>query len=218
MIEPATEPRKILVTGNLNYVGPVVVGRLLASRPETTLIGLDTGFFAHCLTGCRAVPERSLDHQYYGDVRVRRRRSSRAWIPSYTWRRSPMTRSATPTMRSRSASTTRPRSTSPRRRRGRRPPLRLCVKLQHLRRHRGRGRDRGVARRPLTPLCALEMARRAGARADRGRNVRCHQPPLPDRVRDERSPTSRPRTQRLRRLGGRLAADRSSAMEPPGGP
>jgi len=65
----AAGPRKILVTGNLGYVGPAVVERLRASRPEATLIGLDTGFFAHCLTGCRAVPERSLDHQYFGDVR-----------------------------------------------------------------------------------------------------------------------------------------------------
>jgi nucleoside-diphosphate-sugar epimerase len=64
-----TEPRTILITGNLGYVGPAVVERLRGSRPEAMLVGLDTGFFSHCLTGCRAVPERSLDCQYYGDVR-----------------------------------------------------------------------------------------------------------------------------------------------------
>lgn len=70
MTVTAAGPRTILVTGNLGYIGPVVVERLRASRPEATLIGLDADFFAHCLTGCRAVPERSLDHQYYGDVRT----------------------------------------------------------------------------------------------------------------------------------------------------
>jgi nucleoside-diphosphate-sugar epimerase len=62
-------PAKILVTGNMGYVGPSVVGRLRESHPDATLIGLDAGYFAHCLTGCLAMPERSLDCQYFGDVR-----------------------------------------------------------------------------------------------------------------------------------------------------
>jgi nucleoside-diphosphate-sugar epimerase len=60
---------KLLVTGNMGYVGPSVVERLRDSYPEATVIGLDTGFFAHCLTGAPAMPERNLDYQYFGDVR-----------------------------------------------------------------------------------------------------------------------------------------------------
>lgn len=60
---------RILVTGNMGYVGPVVVEHLRAERPEARLDGLDTGFFAHCLTGTSVLPERRLDSQWFGDVR-----------------------------------------------------------------------------------------------------------------------------------------------------
>jgi nucleoside-diphosphate-sugar epimerase len=62
-------PKTILITGNMGYVGPAVVAHLRASAPTATLIGLDTGYFAHCLTGASAMPERALDRQYFGDVR-----------------------------------------------------------------------------------------------------------------------------------------------------
>ena len=60
---------RILVTGNMGYVGPVVVGHLREARPDAHLAGLDTGFFAHCLTGTNVLPERQLDCQWFGDVR-----------------------------------------------------------------------------------------------------------------------------------------------------
>ena len=60
---------KILVTGNMGYVGPPVVERLRASHPDALLVGLDAGYFAHCLTGGSAFPERLIDCQYFGDVR-----------------------------------------------------------------------------------------------------------------------------------------------------
>jgi nucleoside-diphosphate-sugar epimerase len=63
-------PAKILVTGNMGYVGPVVVGRLRESYPDASLVGLDAGYFAHLLTGCSVMPERNLDCQYFGDVRA----------------------------------------------------------------------------------------------------------------------------------------------------
>ena len=66
MADPAT----ILVTGNLGYVGPSVVARLHASYPDATLLGLDAGLFAHCLTGCTALPEHPLAAQHYCDVRT----------------------------------------------------------------------------------------------------------------------------------------------------
>lgn len=60
---------KILVTGNMGYVGPVVVRQLRQSYPQATLIGLDTGYFAHCLTNADLLPECRVDVQYFADVR-----------------------------------------------------------------------------------------------------------------------------------------------------
>ena len=60
---------RILVTGNMGYVGPIVVEHLREARPDAHLVGLDTGFFAHCLTGTNVLPERRLDCQWFGDVR-----------------------------------------------------------------------------------------------------------------------------------------------------
>jgi nucleoside-diphosphate-sugar epimerase len=53
----------------MGYVGPGVVRRLRDTYPEATLIGLDTGYFAHCLTGVDVLPEKRLDQQYFSDVR-----------------------------------------------------------------------------------------------------------------------------------------------------
>ncbi|HTH56737.1 MAG TPA: SDR family oxidoreductase [Cyclobacteriaceae bacterium] len=60
---------KILILGNMGYVGPLVVERLRMSYPISTIIGFDTGFFASCLTNADFLPERKLDAQYFGDVR-----------------------------------------------------------------------------------------------------------------------------------------------------
>ena len=61
---------QILITGNMGYVGPVLVRHLRAQCPDTVLIGYDSGLFAHCLTGCDALPEALLDRQVFGDVRT----------------------------------------------------------------------------------------------------------------------------------------------------
>jgi len=60
---------KIIIFGNMGYVGPGVVERLRQTYPNATLIGYDTGFFASCLTNVDYLPERKLDHQYFGDIR-----------------------------------------------------------------------------------------------------------------------------------------------------
>lgn len=60
---------KILVTGNMGYVGPLVLRRLRESHPRATLIGYDMGYFAHCLTGASRFPESLADVQYFGDIR-----------------------------------------------------------------------------------------------------------------------------------------------------
>lgn len=48
---------KILITGNLGYVGPGLVKEFRRHHPDTTLIGFDIGFFAKHLT-CAAPPAR----------------------------------------------------------------------------------------------------------------------------------------------------------------
>jgi nucleoside-diphosphate-sugar epimerase len=60
---------KILITGNLGYVGPVLVRHLKRALPSCYLVGFDSGFFAHCLTGASVLPETQVDLQYFGDVR-----------------------------------------------------------------------------------------------------------------------------------------------------
>jgi nucleoside-diphosphate-sugar epimerase len=60
---------RILITGNMGYVGPVVVSHLHAALPGAKLIGFDAAFFAHCLTDTGPLPERLLDRQVFGDVR-----------------------------------------------------------------------------------------------------------------------------------------------------
>ncbi|MEJ7645879.1 MAG: SDR family oxidoreductase [Chryseolinea sp.] len=60
---------KIVIFGNMGYVGPGVISRLRSTYPTANLIGYDTGFFASCLTDVDYLPERKLDHQYFGDIR-----------------------------------------------------------------------------------------------------------------------------------------------------
>ena len=60
---------KILITGNMGYIGPLVVNQLRTSRPDATLVGLDLGFFASCLTNSMTLPECNIDIQYFHDVR-----------------------------------------------------------------------------------------------------------------------------------------------------
>ena len=60
---------KILITGNMGYIGPLVVRQLRESHPDAFLAGFDTGYFAPCLTTSRVLPECRLDAQHFGDVR-----------------------------------------------------------------------------------------------------------------------------------------------------
>jgi nucleoside-diphosphate-sugar epimerase len=61
---------KILITGNMGYVGPAVIRHLRYSYPNATFIGFDIGFFGNCLTALGTIPECLLDIQYYGDMRA----------------------------------------------------------------------------------------------------------------------------------------------------
>jgi nucleoside-diphosphate-sugar epimerase len=60
---------KILITGNMGYVGPSVLQRIRQSYPEANIVGLDIGYFAHCLTNAEFLPERHAEKQYFLDVR-----------------------------------------------------------------------------------------------------------------------------------------------------
>jgi nucleoside-diphosphate-sugar epimerase len=53
----------------MGYVGPVLVQQLADSRPDAVLLGIDTGYFAHCLTGCVIFPEDRLAVQRFADLR-----------------------------------------------------------------------------------------------------------------------------------------------------
>ena len=60
---------KILITGNMGYIGPVVVNQLRSTYPDATLVGFDLGYFANCLTHSTVLPECRIDVQYFHDVR-----------------------------------------------------------------------------------------------------------------------------------------------------
>jgi nucleoside-diphosphate-sugar epimerase len=64
-----SKPMKILITGNMGYVGPVLVRRLRQFYPDADLTGLDLGYFGSCLSCNEIVPECRLNRQYFADVR-----------------------------------------------------------------------------------------------------------------------------------------------------
>ena len=60
---------KILVTGNMGYVGPSVVRQLRRTYPKAYLVGVDIGFFSGCMIHQDFLPELRLDQQLFADVR-----------------------------------------------------------------------------------------------------------------------------------------------------
>src|ERR1044071_4766725 len=60
---------KILITGNMGYVGPILVRRLRDSYPDAELIGLDMGYFGNCLSSTGILPECRVHRQHFADVR-----------------------------------------------------------------------------------------------------------------------------------------------------
>ena len=53
----------------MGYVGPGLLEQLRRSVPDAVLVGVDTGYFSHCLTGVTIFPETRLDVQYFADLR-----------------------------------------------------------------------------------------------------------------------------------------------------
>ena len=60
---------KVLITGNMGYVGSVLTRFLKKNAPGIQLIGYDACFFGQSLTGAESLPESLLERQYFGDVR-----------------------------------------------------------------------------------------------------------------------------------------------------
>ncbi len=60
---------RILISGNMGYVGPALIRHLRAAMPQAYLAGLDTGYFAKMVTGSTLLPEARLNVQYFGDAR-----------------------------------------------------------------------------------------------------------------------------------------------------
>lgn len=60
---------KILITGNMGYVGPGLINKLRQSYPDAELIGYDMGYFSKCLTNVDFLPDNQLNKQIFGDVR-----------------------------------------------------------------------------------------------------------------------------------------------------
>jgi nucleoside-diphosphate-sugar epimerase len=60
---------RILITGAMGYVGPILIRHLRSRFPESELIGFDAAYFAHNLTGVSKLPESLLDRVHFGDIR-----------------------------------------------------------------------------------------------------------------------------------------------------
>jgi UDP-glucose 4-epimerase len=60
---------KILITGNMGYIGPVLIKILRNNIRNVFIVGYDAGFYSHCLTPPNILPEVKVDIQYFADVR-----------------------------------------------------------------------------------------------------------------------------------------------------
>jgi nucleoside-diphosphate-sugar epimerase len=61
--------KRVLITGNMGYIGPVVAAHFRHLYPDIDLTGFDTGFFAGCLVSPQVFPETLYNRQVFGDVR-----------------------------------------------------------------------------------------------------------------------------------------------------
>ena len=62
--------KKILILGNLGYIGPVLSEYLKSMSKNYEIIGYDMGFFQGCLLAPEYNYERFLSKQLYGDIRA----------------------------------------------------------------------------------------------------------------------------------------------------
>lgn len=60
---------KILIIGNLGYVGAGVIKEFRRHYPEAEIVGFDIGYFTKHVTNTGVSPESYVNTQYFGDVR-----------------------------------------------------------------------------------------------------------------------------------------------------
>jgi len=60
---------KILVTGNMGYVGPAVIKYLKDTLPDARIVGFDNAYYGSSITTRGILPEVRLNAQFYGDIR-----------------------------------------------------------------------------------------------------------------------------------------------------
>ncbi|MCX7999310.1 MAG: hypothetical protein N3A69_10235, partial [Leptospiraceae bacterium] len=60
---------KVLVIGNLGYIGPILIQHLKSQNSKIRLFGFDSGYFATSLLDFAILPEIYLEAQFFGDVR-----------------------------------------------------------------------------------------------------------------------------------------------------
>lgn len=60
---------KVLIIGNLGYVGPIVSTSFRLAHQDCIIYGYDIGYFSHILTSQDILPEVFCNRQYFGDVR-----------------------------------------------------------------------------------------------------------------------------------------------------
>jgi len=61
---------RVLITGNMGYVGPILTRHLRSVLPDAFLMGLDAGYFGSCVNNPLMLPECLLDLQYFCDMRA----------------------------------------------------------------------------------------------------------------------------------------------------
>lgn len=62
--------QKILIIGNLGYIGSELTRYLRKKHPSSHLIGFDIGYFSGCVFSPLEISDYLLDQQIYGDVRA----------------------------------------------------------------------------------------------------------------------------------------------------
>jgi nucleoside-diphosphate-sugar epimerase len=61
---------RVLIIGNLGYIGPIVAKHFRKTFPQSFLAGYDIGYFIQNYTANGVVGDTLLDKQFYGDVRT----------------------------------------------------------------------------------------------------------------------------------------------------
>ena len=60
---------RVLICGNLGYVGPIVCKHLKLTRKNIRIDGLDMGYFASCVTKYGRLSDTYCDKQLFADIR-----------------------------------------------------------------------------------------------------------------------------------------------------